>query len=148
MVNLPPQDHARILAVDPGDQRIGIALSDPSATIASPHSVITHQARTIDAAVIADIARSTGTVLIIVGIALDENGEIGPRARKAVRLANAIRDQTDIPVEMWDESGSTRVARDSRLLLGVRKSARAGHHDALAAVVILQSYLDSRKPIV
>lgn len=147
MVNSTSSENNRVLAVDPGDQRIGIALSDPSATIANPHTVITHQARAIDAAVIGDIARSAGAVLIIVGIALDEDGEVGPRARKAIRLADAIKGQTDIPVELWDESGSTRIARESRLLLGVRKNARAGHHDALAAVVILQSYLDSKRSV-
>jgi len=134
----------RILAVDPGDKRIGVAVSDPTGTIANPLTVILHESRLIDAASIAQIARENDVTLILVGIALDENGQIGPRARKAVRLADCIREQTDLPVELWDESGSTQIARESRLILGARKSRRVGHQDALAATVILQSYLDAK----
>lgn len=133
----------RIMAVDPGDKRIGIAISDPTGTIANPFQVLTHISRLIDAAEIARIAADRGAILIVVGQALDEEGEVGPAGRKAQRLAEAIQSQTSLPVELWDESSSTLEAREARLQMGVRREKRKGHLDELAAAVILQSFLDA-----
>lgn len=133
----------RILAVDPGEKRLGIAISDPTGKIANPLTVIIHISRVIDAATIADLANTQGAEKIIVGQALDEDGLPGPQGRKAARLAEAIRSQTTLPVELWDESGSTYAARQARLSMGVRRSQRRGHLDDLAATVILQSFLDT-----
>lgn len=136
----------RFLAVDPGDRRIGIAVSDPTATIANPETVLKHHSRLVDAASIAAIAREQEVGLIVVGATYDEEGELTPQGRKANRLAEAIRTQTDVPVILWDEAGSTQAARSARIQMGVKRSRRSGHLDELAAVVILQSYLDSREP--
>ena len=133
----------RILAVDPGDQRIGVAISDPSGTIANPLAVVKHIARQVDAGVIAQIAQEQCAILIVVGQALDIDGEIGPRARKAQRMAESISTQTDLPVVLWDESGSTQQARSARVAMGSNRKKRAGHLDELAATIILQSYLDA-----
>ena len=133
----------RILAVDPGEKRIGIAISDPTGTIANPLTVLKHVARPVDAAAIAQLAQEHGAVLIIVGQNLDAEGEPTVQSRMAGRLAEAIRAQISVPVEMWDESGSTKAARAARIAMGVRKSKRRGHMDDLAATVILQSYLDA-----
>jgi putative Holliday junction resolvase len=133
----------RILAVDPGDQRIGLAVSDPTGTIAGPVGVVKHVARAIDAATIAQVAAERGAVCIVVGQALDEDGQPSPQGRKSARLAEAIAAQTHLPVELWDESGSTAEARASRLAMGARRSQRGGHLDEIAATVILQSYLDA-----
>jgi putative Holliday junction resolvase len=132
----------RILAVDPGDKRIGLAVSDPSGTIASPLRVINHVARVLDAAQIASIAAEMEAVLILVGQSLDDDGNPSPEGRKAQRLADAIRLQSPLPVEMWDESFSTQTARATRIAMGVKRSKRKGHMDELAATVILQSYLE------
>jgi putative Holliday junction resolvase len=136
--------NGKILAVDPGEKRIGIAISDPTQTIANPLMVIKHVARAIDAAQIAQIAVDHGAELIIVGCPYDLDGLSGPQARKSERLAEAIRSQTDLPVELWDESGSTQEARAARISMGVKRSKRAGHLDDLAATIILQSYLNSK----
>lgn len=133
----------RVLAVDPGDQRIGLAVSDPSGTIANPLRVIQHVARNVDAALIAQIAGEEGAVRIIVGLPLDDEGRFGPRARKAERLAEAIRQQSKLPIELWDESLSTREAVEARRQMGARRERRSGHLDELAATVLLQSYLDA-----
>lgn len=134
----------RILAVDPGDQRIGVAISDPSATIANPLTVVQHKARQVDAGVIAQIAQEQCAILIVVGQALDIEGGIGPRARKAQRMAESISTQTDLPVVLWDESGSTQQARFARVAMGSNRKKRGGHLDELAATIILQSYLDAQ----
>ncbi len=133
----------RILAVDPGEKRIGIAVSDPTGTIANPLGVIQHVSRLVDAAEIARQAGEQGAIRIVIGQALDEEGEEGPAARKARRLAEAVQSQTALPVELWDESGSTNEALSARRLLGVKRNKRKGHADELAATVILQSYLDT-----
>jgi putative holliday junction resolvase len=133
----------RVLAVDPGEKRIGMAISDPTATIANPLRVINHVSRPLDAAQITLAANEQQARLIIVGQALDQEGLPGPRARSAMRLAEAIRLQSDIPVELWDESGSTQEARAARFSMGVSRRKRSGHLDELAATVILQSYLDA-----
>ncbi len=133
----------RILAVDHGEKRIGLALSDPTATIASPLKVIEHTARVMDAAQVAALAAEHEASLIIVGQSFDEDGNPNAAGRSAARFAEALKLQTEIPVQMWDESLSTADARASRIALGVSRKKRSGHHDALAAVVILQSYLEA-----
>jgi putative Holliday junction resolvase len=139
----------RILAVDPGEKRIGLALSDPSGTIAGPLATLKHVARPIDAAAIASISAENGVGLIVIGQALDDEGEPTPQSRKAARLAEAVRLQTNIPVILWDESGSTQAARSASLAMRVssRKRRRQGHGhlDELAATVILQDYLEAMR---
>ena len=134
----------RILAVDPGQKRIGIAISDPTASIANPLTVLQHISRPVDAGVIADLAAEHQAGLIVVGQSLDEQGQPTLEGRRAARLAAAIKAQTDLPVELWDESFSTSDARAARLALSAPRRRRRGHLDELAATVILQSYLDSR----
>ena len=135
----------RILAVDHGSVRIGLALSDPTATIASPLTVLNHVSRAVDAAQVAALAIEHAAVRIIVGQSFDEDGRPNAAGRSAARFAEALRLQTSVPVEMWDESLSTQDARASRIELGVSRKKRAGHHDSLAAVVILQSYLEAKR---
>ncbi len=133
----------RVMAVDPGEKRIGLAISDLSATIANPLQVLLHQQREKDACEIVSIAQENKIALIIVGQALNSEGEATPSARKAERLAIAIEQITEIPVKLWDESYSTNLAREARIAMGVNKKKRKGHMDDLAATIILQSYLDS-----
>lgn len=132
----------RILAVDPGEKRLGVAVSDELAMIANPLTVIAHVSRVVDAAAIAQLAHEKCVVEIVVGQALDEEGLPGPQARKAMRFAEALSSQTTIPVVLWDESGSTREAVSARVQMGVSRRKRSGHLDDIAATVILQSYLD------
>lgn len=140
------EEAGRILAVDPGSKNIGLALSDPTQTIASPLQVIRHISRVIDASQIAQIAAEQHAVKIIIGCPLDSEGLPGPAARSAARLAEAVRGQTSLPVELWDESGSTKAARSARIAMGVSRRKRSGHLDDIAATVILQTYLDGHTP--
>ncbi len=135
----------RILAVDHGEKRIGLALSDPTATIASPLRVVQHVSRLVDAAQVAEIAMQNEVGLIVIGQSFDEDGNPNPAGRRASRFADELRIQTTIAIEMWDESFSTQTARAARIELGVSRKKRAGHQDEFAAVVILQSYLEARR---
>lgn len=135
----------RIVAVDHGEKRIGLALSDPTATIASPLKVIEHVSRIMDAAQVANLAHENQAGLIVIGQSFDEEGLPNLAGRRAAKFAEALKQQTDIPIVLWDESFSTQDARLTRVELGVSRKKRGGHQDALAAVVILQSYLESKR---
>ena len=135
----------RILAVDHGDKRIGLALSDPTATIASPFKVIDHVSRTIDAAQVANLALDNEVGLILIGQSFDDAGQPNLAGRRAAKFAEALKAQTQIPVILWDESFSTQDARATRIQMGVSRKKRAGHLDELAAVMILRTYLDSQE---
>jgi putative Holliday junction resolvase len=131
----------KVLAVDPGEKRIGLAISDPTGTIARPLCVIKHTAREIDAYKIVEIAHHEGVEMIIVGQPLDANGEVGFQARKSHRLAEALRTKTDCDVQMWDESGTTQAAIQSRVALDVPRKKRKIHLDEIAASILLQDFL-------
>ncbi len=135
----------RILAVDHGEKRIGLALSDETATIANPLKVIEHVSRAIDAAQVADAAAQNNVKLIVVGQSFDEDGNPNPAGRRTARFADELKNQTNIPIELWDESFSTQDARAARIQLGVSRKKRAGHQDMFAAAVILQSYLEAKR---
>jgi len=136
----------RILAVDPGEKRLGIAVSDPTGTIARPLTVIKHISRSVDAAKIAQLASEQQAVKIVIGQALDVEGQPTAQARHAANLAEAVRQETILPVLLWDESGSTQAARAARIAMGVSRRKRSGHLDEIAATVILQTYLDANSP--
>ncbi|MBE0687148.1 MAG: Holliday junction resolvase RuvX [Anaerolineaceae bacterium] len=133
----------KIMAIDPGAERIGVAISDFTATIANPLAVIKHVQRNKDAEGIVTIAQENSVKLIVIGQALYSNGEPNPSGRKSARLADAIKQITDIPVILWDEHESTQLARKARKEMGVKKKKQITHLDDLAATIILQSYLDS-----
>jgi putative Holliday junction resolvase len=135
----------KILAVDHGSLRIGLAISDETGTIANPLQVIKHTSRLMDAAQVAEVARSKGAGLIVVGQSMDDNGNPTFEGRRAGRFADSIRTQVDIPVVMWDEAFTTQEARSARISMGVPRSKRSGHLDELAATVLLQSYLEGNK---
>ena len=137
----------RILGIDPGEKRIGIAISDPSAKIARPLTVIKHKSRIENAERIISLANSNHVELIIIGQSLDIEGNPTFSGRQAVRLGGAIKNRTNIHVKFWDERGSTRKAKEAHLQMGVKKEKRKGHLDEYAATIILQSYLDYRNQI-
>jgi putative Holliday junction resolvase len=133
----------RILAVDPGSKRIGLAISDPTGTIANPLAVVSHVARLLDAAAVAELAASHQAGLIVVGQSFDEDGNPSYEGRRSARFAEALKTQTIIPVVLWEESFTTQEARLARLQMGASRKNRSGHLDAIAATVLLQSWLDA-----
>jgi putative Holliday junction resolvase len=124
----------RIMAVDPGDVRIGLAISDEAGIIARPLKVIRHRSRPEDVRAILREAEVQGAECIIVGVALDLDGNYGPQARKGLRLAEALQESSSLRIETWDESGSTQQA--------LRRKKKDDRLDARAAAVILQEYLN------
>ena len=90
------------------------------------------------------MAQESEVGLIVIGQSFDEEGMPNLAGRRAAKFAQALKEQTSIPIVLWDESFSTQDARASRIELGVSRKKRAGHQDAFAAVMILQSYLESQ----
>jgi putative Holliday junction resolvase len=133
----------RIMSIDPGTKRIGVAISDPTGTLARPLDSLPHINRQEDASRIAARAEEEHVGLILIGQATDVDGKPNFSGRKSRRLAAAVRSFTDIPVELWDESYSTKDAQRNRIILGEKRNANAPHLDARAAAIILQSYLDA-----
>ncbi len=133
----------RILAVDPGEKKIGVAISDPVGIAARPLATLDHTARMDDAARIVAAAQEQDAEMIVVGMALEANGEIGSAARHAERLAEALRELTPLPVVLHDESLSTQIAHDAMLANGRRQHTRRTQIHAASAAAILQSYLDA-----
>jgi putative Holliday junction resolvase len=133
----------RILAVDPGSKRIGLAISDLTGTIANPLTVLNHVARLLDAATVAELAKNNDAGLIVVGQSLDDDGHPTFEGRRAGRFGEALKTQTNLPVVFWDESFTTQDARAARIAMGVSRKNRQGHLDSMAATVLLQSYLDA-----
>ena len=146
----PVQYHGRnamrVLAVDHGEKRIGLAISDLTGTIANPLTVVKHVSRMIDSAQVATIASEQDAKLIVIGQSFDEDGQPNLAGRRAARFAEALREQTNLPIKLWDESFSTQEARAARIRMGVSRKKRSGHLDQIAATVILQSYLDAHSP--
>jgi putative Holliday junction resolvase len=133
----------RILAVDPGSKRIGLAISDLTGTIANPLTVLNHVARLLDAATVAELAKNNDASLIVVGQSLDDDGHPTFEGRRAGRFGDVLKTQTNLPVAFWDESFTTQDARAARIAMGVSRKNRQGHLDSMAATVLLQSYLDA-----
>jgi putative holliday junction resolvase len=133
----------RILAVDHGEKRIGLALSDETARLARPLTVLQHISRSLNAARVAEIAAEQEAGLILVGQSFALDGSPNPAGRSAARFAEALGLQTDIPIQLWDESLTTRDAQSAARAMGLGRKKRAGHLDDHAAAVLLQSYLDT-----
>jgi len=138
-------ESGRVMGIDHGERRIGIALSDHSRTIATGLEVMDHVSRRTDAERVSLLARQQGATLIVVGQSMDEEGRANRAGRRSERFAQALRAITDATVILWDESLSTQDARSKRFESGARRSQRRGHLDDLAAAVMLQSYLDAQR---
>ena len=133
----------RILALDVGDRRLGVAVSDPLGMWARPLTVITRRSREQDFQAIARLVKEQGAARVVVGHPVTMSGEVGPQARRVERYAAALAERLGVPVVLWDERLSTAEAE--RLLRESGESSRQyrGRLDAVAAAVILQSYLDA-----
>lgn len=133
----------RIMGLDVGEKRIGIALSDPLGWTAQGHSVLLRKNAGHDFAALMDICRQFAVEKIIVGYPLNMNGTIGPKAQEIEKFAQNLGEKILLPIELWDERLSTRSAERTLLEADVSRKKRKQVIDKLAAVNILQAYLNS-----
>lgn len=136
----------RVVGIDLGTRRVGIAVSDPSATVASPYDVL-HRSRDpeADRRRLAAIVEEVGAERVVIGLPLSMDGSMGPAARAAAEEADALRQLVQAPVETFDERLTTVSADRSMVALRMKADARRRVVDQVAAAVMLQAWLDSRE---
>jgi putative holliday junction resolvase len=135
----------RVLAVDPGSKRVGLAISDPTGTIAQPLTTVAGEPSDTLPSRLADIAREKEVSRIIVGLPRRMDGSYGPEAKSARELADRLRKASGLPVELVDERLTTVAAERSLLEGGVRRAKRRRAVDRVAAALLLQSSLDRKR---
>ena len=135
---------ARVLALDLGGVRIGLALSDELGITAQPAGILEATGARADVEAIAKIVRERGVSRVVVGHPLLLSGQEGDQARKAREIADKLAASLDVPVELWDERLTTAQAERALVSDGVRRARRRAVVDCLAAVLILQSWLDAK----
>lgn len=135
----------RILAVDPGSKRVGIAVSDPSATIAQALPTVPAEPAATLASRLTEIAKAHDVRRIVVGLPLRLDGRHGSEAKAAQELADRLRDESGLPVELVDERLTTAAAERSLIEGGVRREKRRLSIDGVAATLLLQGHLDSKR---
>jgi putative Holliday junction resolvase len=133
----------RVIGLDLGSARIGVAVSDSDRSVATPIEVV---ARTRDAAAhrrrIGEIVREWEATRVVVGLPLTLSGQVGPAAKAALAEVEALRATLAVPVETYDERLSTVTAERSLMEQSLRAPARRRVVDKVAATVVLQAWLD------
>lgn len=134
----------RVLAVDIGARRVGLAVSDPTGTIAQPFRTLPRRSTREVLDAIAEVVACLGVSQIVVGLPRNLDGTEGRMARVARRFGASLAHRTRVPVEFWDERLTTRAAE--RVLRGCSPARRRELQDGVAAALILESYLRRPKP--
>lgn len=140
----------RLLALDVGDRRVGVAVSDATGLIATPLTVVRRASKAEDFAKIARLVREQRAEGLVVGHPLDQDGRAGPQAQRIERYAAALEEALlaeglDVPLLLWDERMSTVRAQEAMIAAGRKAEDRRARIDAVAAAVILQDYLDEQR---
>lgn len=133
----------RLLGLDIGGKRIGVAISDEMGLIASPLGMVRRDvapAREIRA-----LAERYGATRLVVGLPVGMSGREGPQAQEVRGFMEAVAVEIGLPFEYWDERLTTSIAERSLIASGSRREKRKAEVDAVAAAVILQGYLDSQR---
>lgn len=137
----------RVLGVDLGARRIGLAVSDPTGTIASPHTVLRRSGDpAADHRRLAEIAAEVGAERVVVGLPLALSGRVARAAEEAMAEAQSLAEVVALPVEVHDERLTTVSAEHAMRALGSKGQDRRSAVDKVAAAVMLQSWLDGRRP--
>ncbi|MGB9300237.1 MAG: Holliday junction resolvase RuvX [Anaerolineae bacterium] len=140
--HLPHGDLMRLMGLDIGDKRIGVALSDPDKMLARSLRVMRRRSQEADMHLIASLVEEHDVEKIIIGHPLRLNGRAGEQATRIESYAAELRAALGVPVVLWDESCSTQRAREAMIEAGRGRKERKARLDAVAAAVILQDYMD------
>lgn len=131
----------RVMGIDYGEARIGVALSDPLALFATPYCVITRSSLRADFAALRAIVEEQQVVKVVIGLPTDASSKVGTQAAIVIRWARQLARRLRIPIVFWDESYSSRSAEQSTR----RRKGRPKPLDDVAAAIMLQEYLDARE---
>jgi len=135
----------RALGLDIGEKRIGVAISDPSGSVATPLKVIATSDALGDARVLRRFVDDYEVELIVVGLPLSLDGTEGPQAARTRAVAERLVASLSVPVEYFDERLSSTQAKRAMTEAGVSDKAKRGSVDMVAASLFLQSFLDGRR---
>ena len=135
----------RVLGLDVGGRRIGLAISDGAGLLATPYSAIQRRSLEQDIAAIVGIVHEEEVGQIIVGLPLSLDGSVGPQAERTMAFYEALKAASPVPVKTWDERFSSAEAEQRLREAGISPSRNRGRLDASAAAVVLQAYLDAQR---
>jgi putative Holliday junction resolvase len=136
----------RVMGLDHGQARIGVAISDPTRTIARPLLVMPRRRkRKQDLADLTALAHTHECTCFVLGIPLDSDGSRGKKAREVEQFGDALREASGLVVHEWDERFSTVRAHDALSVMSVAGERRRGEVDRVAAAIILQDWLDAQR---
>lgn len=133
----------RIMALDPGTKRIGVALSDEMRWIAQPLETFERRSLDADVAHIVELIRRHDVNRIVMGMPVRLDGTLGPAAAEAQAFMARLEQSVSVPIIAWDERLTTKAAEDVLIQANVSRRKRKGTVDRVAAAILLQSYLES-----
>ena len=129
----------RILAVDPGSKRVGVAISDPMGIVATPLTVLDAATAIGD---LRDLVAEYAPVVVVVGLPVGLSGKEGPAAERARAFAGQLADAIEVDIELFDERFTSQRAEGALLESGMKRRERRQTVDKVAAAVLLRHYLD------
>lgn len=139
--------YKRTLGIDLGDKRIGVAVSDPMGIIAQGLKTIQNEGPLRTFPQVLAVIREQSVATVVVGLPLMMNGELGERAKKVLEWVEELKKQaSDCQVVTWDERLTSVEAQRLMIRQGLSRKKQKENSDELSAILILQNYLDSRRP--
>jgi putative Holliday junction resolvase len=135
----------RYLGLDVGDVKVGVALSDETATLASGLATVRRKGPRKDVQAVAELVRRHDVGEVVVGLPRSLDGSLGPQAEKVLAFMDALRPAVRVPVVPWDERFTSVVAQHALIEANVSRKDRKAVVDKVSAILILQNYLDYRK---
>ena len=138
----------RIMALDVGEARIGVALSDPGGIIATPLTVVLAKDMGVALDNIITIASQNEVRLIVVGMPRSLSGDLGPQAQFTKEFIEQLSQRSSIPIDTWDERFSTTSANRAMKQGKLNRKEKKNWRDAIAAALVLQAYLERRRFVI
>ena len=135
----------RLMGLDVGDVRIGVAVSDPTGTVVEPREAVKAGTRAGAIEQIAELVEREEIGEVVVGMPVSLDGGVGRQGEKTRVFAELLAERISAPVRTWDESYSSRAADGIMRESGTRRGRKKGRRDAVAAAVILREYLEARR---
>ncbi len=135
----------RIMGLDVGDKTIGVAVSDLMGLTAQGVKTVKRVGKKKDIEVLKEIIKEKQVNKIVSGLPKNMNGTLGPQGEKVIKFCEILEEETGIKIEYWDERLSTVAAERTLIQGNVRRENRKGVIDMVAAVIILQGYLDRQR---
>ena len=133
----------RLLAIDHGTVRIGLALSDPLGIVATPYCILPNEKNDKEFSAICDLVSTESVIKIVIGLPTDSEGKVGTQAQKVIDWAWKLSAYVNQPIVFWDESYSSAEVEELRRSRKTRSSQKTVYIDDIAAAVILKEYLEA-----